>query len=1481
MTASQAASPPTAREWAEAMWLMERIGSAGGGLPDRDPAGDVVRALTTNRSVTPHPAPADPRAGDGKHAGDGRNAADSGNAGDSRNGGDSRDSTGGGNSGGGASAPAPPASLTGPPAPPLASAPAYGMPPLFDVRPAPGTSAPVPALTTPLFDADTRPGVLRDPLRFARTLRPFNRRVRSPHRRTLDEEATAVRSAELGRWSPVEVSVPDRWFEVALVVEHSVSMAVWQGVAAELAELLRRQGAFGDVRMWRLDTHNGKTAALRPERGGPPRAPSELFHPQGRRLILVLSDCVGDAWASGNVPRMLHGWARRAPVAVLQPLPSRLWDLCEAVPRDVRVRAAAPGVPNALLLQRRNRRWVRHGPHPVPMLELESAWFAGWARLVTGEAGTHHDIAALLVDEHGLTPDCLPPLAPEQRTGPLSPEQTVRRFLEHASPQARRLAARLAMVPLRPEAVRAVQRLLGHEGGPLPFAEILLGGLLSVRPGSDGPLYEFLDGVRERLLRGLGRRETLRTLQEVSDAAGAVLGARAGLLGTLVVSPTALDGSALSAADRELLAAAAPALAALGPAYGGALASARERTSLDAPPPGEDSEGRPGASTEDAAPTPDRRPLEPAPPTEDVSMDSASSRTTPPATGDRPPAPPGRAARTAPGRPTRLPRAMPLPQAGHFTGREAQLDEMRGILNAGDQVAVLPYALYGMGGVGKTRLAVEYVRRHHTEYQRIWWVDAEQPAVIREQLAALAPDFGPAAEGPGDPVDRVLAAMSTGDPFTRWLLVMDNAGAPDDVLPYLPSLLGVRGGAGHVLVTSRHSGWAERVHALRVDVFSREESVSFLRHRTPWATGEEAQRLAESLGDLPLALEHSAAAQTQSGIRTDTYLDLLETRRREVLAEPAFSGAQTVAATWRTSVELLRAQNPQALELLRLLACFGTEPIAQSFLHDARLLPLPEALASVARDELARGRAIRAINQFSLLTVNPATATLQVHRLLSGVLQDEMSDEERTTTRHLVHRIIAAHDPGDSQRPENWRNYADILPHIEPSGLLHCGDHEARDTALGILSYVIARGDFVGAIQLARRVVEVWTAELGPDDLQTLWARRQQASAHWQLSQFSESHRINEDVLGRLRATVGDDHEYTLTVAGATAADLRAAGRFTDALALDRDAYDRSVRLFGATDPYALTVAHNYGVSLRVNGHYDDALAIDEQCHEGRLAVLGPTARSTLFSVNNVARDLRECGRYAEALELQTSTLERYREQYGDHHPATLRAIKNMAVTCRKAGEFEQGLALARESFERHCTHFGPEHIETIAAATNLSNDLRLTGDPRSACEHSADALHRYHAVLGPQHPLSCAAAVNHGAALRALGRHAEARRVDQQTVTALAAGLPDDHPWLLLARVNLATDLSLAGEAEAALALGEECAHALEARYGDRHPATLAALTNVALDRCATGDTETGEELLASVQRRYLATLGPEHPESRWAAAGVRIECDVEPPPI
>ncbi|MFE0652040.1 FxSxx-COOH system tetratricopeptide repeat protein [Streptomyces sp. NPDC059534] len=1539
MSGTGGSGRPTAREWAEAIWLAEVIGPAdattpplpdagafedggsGGATPDQatDPDGafgeggdggaretpDVAAPGTATRPGARNGPGADHEAGTSRRTGPG--TADGATPTPSS-------PPGAAPSGSGATASADP---DGPlPAVPRMSHTLLAGSPSGPGYGSAGTSA-----------GDGLPGALREPRRLARALRPFNRRLPAGSRHSvLDEEATAVRAAETRQWTPVLTRPPARWFEVALVVEQSVSMAVWQPVAHAFAELLRRQGAFADVRTWSLDTRDGKHAVLRSAAGGLRHSPAELFHPDNRRIVLVMSDCVGDAWAGGAVPRLLHTWGRRAPVAVLQPLPTHMWDLCDGVPRELRLRAPLPGLPNSRLELLREGRWERPCdsdpadplPVPVPVLELEPHWLAGWARMVTGGGLPFTEATTLLVNAEGLTPHCLPPFTWEERRAPIPPDLAVRRFLQHASPAARGLAARLAMVPLRPEVVEAVRQGTAT-AGPLPFAEILLGGLLRLRPatGPERPgeryVFEFLDGVRSRLLRGLGRAELLRTLQETSTLAGRTVGARPDLLRTVIGSREQPEADTLTELDRELLDAALPALKALGPPYGAVWDPVHGRTEFGPATTGEgitadgarpDDHG-PGATTPTTPPVvlpPDdgtgsaQDSATPPPTAKERTMEPPQSGGTP---SDRPPggpgdtgtdgttgtgapgtAGPGAGGQQGPPGNARSPRSVPLPNP-FFAAREAELAALHRQLGTNTRAAVLPHALHGLGGVGKTQLALKYVQLHRHEYDRVWWIDAEQPAVIRAQLTMLAPELGLVPDAQSDTVARVIAALAAGEPYRRWLLVFDNAGQPNEVIPYLPSLIGDTDLAGRILITSRHAGWSDRVLATRVDVFTRAESLDFLRARAPWAGPEEADQLAELLGDLPLALEQCAALQRQTGIAVSDFLAMIEQRRAEVLAEGVDSITLPVAVVWRASMRSLAEQTPGALELLRLLAFFGPEPVALGFLHDARMLPLPPALMRLARDPLARGRTIRAINQYSLLTVDNVAGTVQMHRLVRAVLQDELSETEQSDMRHLVHQVIAAHDPGDTQRPEHWRNYTDILPHLEPTGLLTCEDRHIRDTGVNLISSLLSRGVLRGAAQLGERISTEWRTFLGADDLQTLWAMRYRASAHWQLAEFATSRPLNEEVLRRLRDTVGDDHEYTLTAAGALAADLRTAGRFTDALALDEDAYRRSVNVYGADDPFALRAGHNYAVSLRVNGRYAEALDLDRRVFRERLTVLGATAHSTLFSVNNVARDLREHGEYAAALELQEQTLGQYRSQYGDEHPHTLRAIKNMSVTCRKAGDFDRGRALAEEALELYLRIFGPLHIDSLAAFTNLSNDLRLTGDGEAAERQGAQAVERYRAVLGTEHPLTHVAAVNHGAARRATGGFAQALRLDQASAAGLEHALYEDHPWPLLAHVNLATGLAAAGEHQAAREQGERCARLLENRYGDRHPATLAALCNLSLDLVACGEDERGAELMASVVRRYHGTLGPDHPETLSARAGRRAECDIEPPPL
>ena len=197
-----------------------------------------------------------------------------------------------------------------------------------------------------------------------------------------------------------------------------------------------------------------------------------------------------------------------------------------------------------------------------------------------------------------------------------------------------------------------------------------------------------------------------------------------------------------------------------------------------------------------------------------------------------------------------------------FTGRDGLLASVRERPATGDRAVV--QALAGMGGVGKTQLAIEYAHRFADGYDLAWWVDAEQGGLIGDQFAVLGLALGCVQAGTGVEVVRAAVLGELGQ-RGRWLLVFDNAEDPADIRPWLP------GGAGHVLITSREHRWAEIAVLVEVDVLARAESVAILRGRVPGLGAAVPDRLAAELGDLPLAIAQAAGFMAETGMTAGEY----------------------------------------------------------------------------------------------------------------------------------------------------------------------------------------------------------------------------------------------------------------------------------------------------------------------------------------------------------------------------------------------------------------------------------------------------------------------------------------------------------------------------------------------------------------------------------------------------------------------------------
>ncbi|MQT04656.1 SAV_2336 N-terminal domain-related protein [Streptomyces jumonjinensis] len=408
----------------------------------------------------------------------------------------------------------PPPAWTG--EPPPAAGPEPFPPTGFRIPPSPSTPIGLYAPDPPSDGYGTGPGggplrrvpvpvpaALTDAPALERSLRPLQR-YRPPVslvRRELDESATADRAADTGLLVPVLSTVHRREARLALVMDESSSNVVWGDALEELRQICERAGAFREIAVHRIGDR------------GP--VPAQLGDPTGRQLTVVLSDCAGPLWRSGRMQRLLYTWASTAPVAVVQPLPQRMWGRTHLPARPGLLRRRE-GPAGRLEFTPGQGTAVTRGI-PVPVLALRRSSFEAWTRLIAGGTGqTLGAAAAIVLRRHQ------PAVARPRQAQRLAPADRVRLFRRTASPAAAQLAVYLSAVPLLLPVMRLVQRAMLGRSGPDVLAEVLLSGLLrrdENGPGGDegGPSYAFLDGVREELLGQLGAGSAALVLKHCSE----------------------------------------------------------------------------------------------------------------------------------------------------------------------------------------------------------------------------------------------------------------------------------------------------------------------------------------------------------------------------------------------------------------------------------------------------------------------------------------------------------------------------------------------------------------------------------------------------------------------------------------------------------------------------------------------------------------------------------------------------------------------------------------------------------------------------------------------------------------------------------------------------------------------------------------------------------------------------------------------------
>ncbi|HKI05713.1 MAG TPA: tetratricopeptide repeat protein [Thermoanaerobaculia bacterium] len=634
---------------------------------------------------------------------------------------------------------------------------------------------------------------------------------------------------------------------------------------------------------------------------------------------------------------------------------------------------------------------------------------------------------------------------------------------------------------------------------------------------------------------------------------------------------------------------------------------------------------------------------------------------------------------------------LPFPSLGPlFQGREEMLTRLRETLEqspSGRATAIAGKAVHGLGGVGKTRLAVEYAWRHAAEYSALLFVGAESPADLRRNLAALCErnvlDL-PEQQAKEEEV-REAAVLRWLGANSGWLLILDNVDS-DDAAEAVDAL-GSRLHGGHLLLTGRLARWSAEVEPIELDVLTEEAAIGFLLKRTQGrrrATKEDANdalTLACELGFLPLALEQASAYISERRLTFAAYLREWQSRHEDVLTwfDPRVSHyPASVAVTWQTSFDRLSAPGRRLLERL---AWLGPGPIPE-FLLDVPVpdLPEPEPPPHAALVELAT---------YSLVTRAAETPTFAVHRLVQDITRRSLRNVPTDVSLNQALRWVNDAFVGDPGDVRNWHILDPLTPHARAVGSFADAAGLADPTArlmndLGVL--LLTKALVAEAEPLIRRALDIDEKRFGPGHSNIAIRLNNLAQLLQDTNRLAEAEPLMRRALDIDEKNFGPEHPNIARDLNNLARLLHDTNHLDEAEPLMRQALDINEKSLGPEHPYVAILLNNLSLLLQDTNRLAEAEPLIRRALDINEKSFGPEHPDVASCLNNLARLLHATNRLAEAEPLMPwmlAILLDFARRTGHDHPHLQTAIGNYAGLLRDMGRSETEIEEAIEALVR------------------------------------------------------------------------------------------------------------------------------------------------------------------------------------------------------
>ncbi|WP_405966096.1 tetratricopeptide repeat protein [Streptomyces sp. NBC_00015] len=722
-----------------------------------------------------------------------------------------------------------------------------------------------------------------------------------------------------------------------------------------------------------------------------------------------------------------------------------------------------------------------------------------------------------------------------------------------------------------------------------------------------------------------------------------------------------------------------------------------------------------------------------------------------------------------------------------FVGREEALATLVTAMERGSKA--ITQTVQGLGGVGKTTLALHYAHTHRQSYELVWWIRADTPDQIITDLADLTTRIRGTTTGQtaAEDADWAIGWLQT---HPGWLVVLDNAEHPDSVR----QLLGQLHHAGRHLITSRFAhNWPS--DPLALPLLTPSASLDLLTQLTGLAGPDNqhhARLLADELGHLPLSLEQAGAFIAESHISVGEYRDLLRQYPAQTTNTiPAGGNPQrTMARIWRITLDALHRTTPLAVDILRTAAWFAPTAIPRNL------------LTRLADDPVSYAQALSRLAAYNMITLE--TDTFGIHRLIQTIARTpdpttaNDADPHRahgiiTTARHHATALLRTALP-DQPRTNvaGWPTWRALLPHAEALLAATDPDHDTDDTDLVLTStaiYLEGQGQITQAITYNKRSLDASLRLHGPNHPSTLTSRNNLAYAYESAGDLDRAIPLYEKTLTDRVRVLGEEHPDTLTSRN----NLAGAYTYESAEDLDRaiPLYEKTltdrVRVLGEEHPDTLASRNNLAYAYRAAGDLDRAIPLYEKTLTERIRVLGEDHLSTLASRNNLAYAYESAGDLDRAIPLHEQTLTDSLRVLGEDHPSTLTSRNNLASAYQSAGDLDRAIPLYEKTLTDRVRVLGEDHPDTLTSRNNLAYAYQKAGQLDGAIPLYQQALTDSTRILGKDHPNTLTSRNNLASAYELAGDLDRAILQYEQTLTDAMRVLGKDHPTTRTVNANLA----------------------------------------------------------------------------------------------